>query len=69
MDRGIGGIIDKLKERGILDSTLILFLSDNGGNYEELTRPGDGFGYMCLSLFIPHETQDGRLVRSATSPV
>ena len=66
--RGIGGIIDKLKERGILDSTLILFLSDNGGNYEELTRPGDGLGDMRRSMFIPHETLDGRLVRFGNDP-
>ncbi|QEC54273.1 arylsulfatase [Anseongella ginsenosidimutans] len=30
MDQGIGRIIDKLKETGQLDNTLIFFLSDNG---------------------------------------
>lgn len=30
MDRGIGRIIGKLEQQGILDNTLILFLSDNG---------------------------------------
>jgi arylsulfatase A-like enzyme len=34
MDRAIGKLIDGLKERGELDNTLILFLSDNGGNAE-----------------------------------
>ena len=66
MDRGIGRMVDKLKERGILDSTLILFLSDNGGNYEELARPETVLAY--VPLFIPHETQDGRLVRSGNDP-
>lgn len=30
MDRGIGKIVTTLKEKGILDNTLIFFLSDNG---------------------------------------
>lgn len=34
MDRGVGALVDGLKERGQLDNTLILFLSDNGGNAE-----------------------------------
>jgi arylsulfatase A-like enzyme len=32
MDRGIGRIIAALERRGVLDDTLILFLSDNGGD-------------------------------------
>lgn len=31
VDRGIGKVIDKLKETGEYDNTLIFFLSDNGG--------------------------------------
>ena len=34
MDRGIGNIINKLKETNQFDNTLILFLSDNGGTAE-----------------------------------
>jgi arylsulfatase len=34
MDRSIGTLVDALKKRGVLDDTLILFLSDNGGNAE-----------------------------------
>jgi arylsulfatase len=34
MDAAIGRLVDGLKERGELDNTLILFLSDNGGNAE-----------------------------------
>ncbi|BCM92596.1 arylsulfatase [Abditibacteriota bacterium] len=34
MDSSIGRLIDGLKQRGELDNTLILFLSDNGGNAE-----------------------------------
>jgi arylsulfatase A-like enzyme len=34
MDRSIGDLVEGLRRRGILDDTLILFLSDNGGNAE-----------------------------------
>ena len=34
MDRDIGSLIDKLKARGILDNTLIVFTSDNGPHRE-----------------------------------
>ena len=49
MDRAVGALVDGLRERGVLDNTLILFLSDNGGNAEsgvngrlEGDHPGDG---------------------------
>lgn len=32
VDRGVGGIVNTLKENDIFDNTLIVFLSDNGGN-------------------------------------
>jgi arylsulfatase len=45
LDRSTGLLVDGLKERGLLDNTLIIFLSDNGGNAEGgpagVTR-GDG---------------------------
>lgn len=34
IDRAIGTLVAGLKQRGILDNTLIVFLSDNGGNAE-----------------------------------
>lgn len=34
MDRAIGTLVAELKSRGELDNTLILFMSDNGGNAE-----------------------------------
>ncbi len=34
MDRSIGDLVSGLKQRGVFDNTLILFMSDNGGNAE-----------------------------------
>jgi arylsulfatase len=34
MDASVGALVDGLRSRGALDNTLILFLSDNGGNAE-----------------------------------
>ena len=42
MDRGIGRIVDSLREAGTLDSTLILYLQDNGGCAENYGRNGEG---------------------------
>jgi arylsulfatase A-like enzyme len=66
MDQGIGRICDKLKERGIFDNTLILFLSDNGGCYEELPRPDSAIAR--VPIFTPHETLDGKLVQVGNDP-
>ncbi|MCA9079064.1 MAG: arylsulfatase [Planctomycetaceae bacterium] len=49
MDGAIGTLVDGLKQRDVLDNTLILFMSDNGGTAESGPRgkyegdhPGDG---------------------------
>lgn len=34
LDKEVGVLTDALKERGLLDNTLIMFMSDNGGNAE-----------------------------------
>lgn len=38
LDQGIGRILDSVEKAGIAENTLIVFMSDNGGNAEELGR-------------------------------
>jgi len=38
MDQGIARIVGALRERGVLDDTLLLFVSDNGASDEELPK-------------------------------
>ncbi|HEX5284647.1 MAG TPA: sulfatase-like hydrolase/transferase [Bryocella sp.] len=38
LDQGIGRIIESVERAGIADNTLIVFMSDNGGNAEEIAR-------------------------------
>ena len=38
LDQGIGRIIDAVEKAGVLENTLIIFMSDNGGNAEEIAR-------------------------------
>jgi arylsulfatase len=52
MDEGIGRIIKKLEETGQLENTLVLFLSDNGGEATHVkpvkgasARPGDRYNW------------------------
>ena len=57
IDQEVGRIIDQLREMGVLDNTLILFLSDNGASAEIMVRgdghdpdaaPGSAESYLCL---------------------
>ncbi len=45
LDRAVGMITDKLKQEGLLENTLIFFLSDNGGahNNQSSNKPLKGF--------------------------
>lgn len=64
MDQGVGRILSKLREHGVEENTLVMFLSDNGGCAEFLRESGnepDAF------LKDPR-TRDGRPVRVGNSP-
>jgi arylsulfatase len=56
MDRGIGRILAALERRGMMENTLILFLSDNGGCAEELPTEGRSDA--------PSRTRGGRPIRA-----
>lgn len=43
MDRAIGELVQKLKDTGELDNTVIMFLSDNGASSERPSKYGPGF--------------------------
>jgi arylsulfatase A-like enzyme len=54
MDTAVGRLVAALKERSVLDNTLILFLSDNGGNAESGVRgrlEGDSPGAASSTVF------------------
>jgi len=76
MDRGIGRIVQALKETGAYENTLILFLQDNGGCAEEFgstgpvrPKPGERPKGQPLgpdepqTRMVPRFTRDGRPVR------
>jgi arylsulfatase len=64
MDRGIGKVIDTLKECGEWENTLILFMSDNGGCAEFLQEDSNNPDPSKYD----HPTVDGREVRIGNSP-
>lgn len=60
VDQGIGKILEKLREKGMYDNTLIFFLSDNGASYERgyppgFDRPGETRGGETIDYdpFVP----------------
>ena len=65
MDQGIGSIVSELESSDLLEDTLIIFLSDNGGCAEVL-QPGDQ-GLLERRLTKP-TTKDGRIVDLGNDP-
>lgn len=61
MDRGIGRVINALKQTGRFENTLIFFTIDNGGCHVEYgaDRKGD---------YLPDQTRDGRPMRPGNLP-
>ncbi len=58
VDQGIGEIIEKLKETGMYDNTIIFVLSDNGASYERGYPPGfDRPGFTRDSTIIEYNSE------------
>jgi arylsulfatase A-like enzyme len=64
MDRGVGRIMDALRESGQEDNTVVLFLSDNGGCAEFLAE--DDEPAQPSRFQVP--TRDGRSIRVGNTP-
>lgn len=65
LDQNVGKIVSKLRRLGILENTLICFMSDNGGNFEEM-------GHIAPDAkrppFMPYQTKDGLSVVPGNDP-
>ncbi len=61
MDRGVGQIVEKIRQVGAERNTLVMFLSDNGGCAEEV-------GPKWTGEHIPAKTRDGRMVQVGNDP-
>ena len=68
MDQGIGRIVDRLESLGILDDTLVMFLSDNGGCAELLQEDPTLPESRSLGTPGTGTTPDGRRVRVGNDP-
>ncbi len=57
VDQGVGKIIQKLKEKGLYENTVIMVLSDNGASYERGYLPGfDRPAFTRDSLIIDYNS-------------
>lgn len=69
MDQSLGRIVKELEQLGILDNTLIFFLSDNGGCAEEINNQG-WYDYILRGkdLICREQTLDGKPMRVGNDP-
>ena len=69
MDCGIQKIMNVLRQKGMLDNTLIVFLSDNGASNEgHLYNTVERTGARWKDSMIPDTTRDGRKVKPGDFP-
>jgi arylsulfatase len=65
LDQNVGKIVGKLRELGILDNTMICFMSDNGGNFEEIGRMNAN---QTRPAYMPYKTKEGLNVVPGNDP-
>lgn len=67
MDQGVGRIVDELRQQGVFDDTVVIFLSDNGGCAEEMPIE-TAREFVTTYVTFDAETRDGREVRPGNDP-
>ena len=67
VDQGVGRIVAELREQGVLDDTLVLFLSDNGGCAEEMPLE-TAREFVTTYVSFDAVTRDGEAVRPGNDP-
>jgi len=65
LDQNVGKIVNKLKQLNIFDNTLIFFMADNGGNYEEIGRKAPD---EKRPPYMPYRTKEGKEVVPGNDP-
>lgn len=65
LDQNVGKIVNKLRQLNILDNTLIFFMSDNGGNFEEIARLTPD---KKRPPYMPYRTKEGHEVVPGNDP-
>jgi arylsulfatase A-like enzyme len=67
LDKNIGKVLMRLEEMGQIDDTLIFFMSDNGGNYEEFNSQPMPKGSK-RAIWVPAATPDGGELQFGNDP-
>lgn len=67
MDRNVGKVVRTLEDRGQLENTLIFFMADNGGNYEEFNNQPMPQGSK-RAIWVPASAPDGSELQFGNDP-
>jgi arylsulfatase A-like enzyme len=67
LDQNVGKIVRKLEATGQLDNTLIFFMADNGGNYEEFNNQPMPAGTK-RAIWVPAAAPDGGELQFGNDP-
>lgn len=67
LDQGVGNLVAALKNRGVFDDTIFVFLSDNGASPEEIPHQ-DQARFIERNDIFRKRTRDGREVRLGSDP-